>query len=119
MKDLLGLSHNPRMLGFIAAIEPAKLREAMERSGEITAAKLYEVLIGQWLDFEHERANPLGAPDGIPRTRVAELVRALAALFWRRNVRTLPLQEMGEVFVVAGLAPVVVEHMIGSGSLLV
>ena len=72
VKDLLGLSENPRMLGFIARIEPAKLREAKAQGGEITAAKLYEILIAQWLDFEQRRANPPGAPRGILRAAMRE-----------------------------------------------
>ena len=55
------------MLGFIAKIEPERLIEAKERSGEITAAKLYELLVRQWLDFEYARANPPGAPRGLSR----------------------------------------------------
>ena len=79
VKDLLGLSHNPRMLGFIARIEPEKLREAKKESGEITAAKLYEVLIDQWLDFEYARANPPGAPHGITRERLRAAMTEVAA----------------------------------------
>jgi WD40 repeat protein/nucleoside phosphorylase len=119
VKDLLGLSRNPRMLGFIAKIEPEKLREAKERSGKITAAKLYEILIGQWLDFEFERVNPPGAPKGISRATLQELVTKLACVFWERNAKELALGEFREMLVAEGVEPAVVEHMIGSGSLLV
>jgi hypothetical protein len=78
VKDLLGLSKNPRMLGFIAKIAPEKLRDAKAQSGDITAAKLYEILIDQWLDFEFARVNPQGAPDGIPRVTLRELVASVA-----------------------------------------
>ena len=119
VKDLLGLSENPRMLGFIAAIEPERLREAREQSGEITAAKLYEVLFDRWLDFEHARRLRRGRRTDPEAEAGRALVRALlAVLFRRRNARTLFLQDMREVLDVAGLAPEVVEHMIGSGSLL-
>jgi WD40 repeat protein/nucleoside phosphorylase len=118
VRDLLGLSENPRMLGFIAKIEPGKLREA-RAGGEITAAKLYEILIGQWLEFEHKRVNPPGAPKGISQEKLAELVTTLAGVFWERNARALPLSEFGGVLVAEGVEPAVVEHMIGSGSLLV
>jgi WD40 repeat protein/nucleoside phosphorylase len=119
VKDLLGLAENPRMLGFIAKIEPQKLREAKEKSGEITAAKLYEILVDQWLGFEHDRANPPGAPKGIGRGKLRELVDALAALFWDRRARMLGIGEMREVLSAEGIEPAVVEHMVGSGSLLV
>jgi nucleoside phosphorylase len=119
VKDLLGLSENPRMLGFIAKIAPEKLREAKEQSGEITAAKLYEILIEQWLDFEFARVNPRGAPKGISRVTLRELVAKLAGVFWDRNAKALGIGEFREMLVVEGVESAVVEHMIGSGSLLV
>jgi WD40 repeat protein/nucleoside phosphorylase len=119
VKDLLGLSTNPRMLGFIAKIAPEKLREAKEKSGEITAAKLYEILIAQWLDFEYARVNPPGAPRGISRVTLQELVTRLAGVFWERNAKALAIGEFREMLVAEGVEPAVVEHMIGSGSLLV
>ncbi len=119
VKDLLGLSANPRMLGFIAKIEPAKLREAKEKSGEITAAKLYEVLIEQWLDFEYLRANPPGAPKGIPRDKLRELMTRVAQVFWGQAERALGIQVLCSGMTVDGLDPAIVEQMVGSGSLLV
>ena len=119
VQDLLGLSENPRMLGFIAKIAPDKLREAKEKSGAITAAKLYEILLGQWLDFEFNRVNPPGAPRGISRATLGELVTKLAGVFWERNAKALELGEFCEMLVADGIEPSVVEHMIGSGSLLV
>src|SRR5439155_25363467 len=38
VKDLLGLSKNPRMLSFIADLPAEQLREARDRLGEITSA---------------------------------------------------------------------------------
>ena len=121
VKDLLGLSQNPRMLGFIARIEPEKLREAKEQSGEITAAKLYEMLIDQWLDFEHARANPPGAPKGISREKLRELVTEAGGA-----VLGAEREDAGDRRAARGCwscggarRRAVVEHMIGSGSLLV
>lgn len=57
IKDLLGLSHNPRMLSFIAELPDADLRQAKAREGTITAAKLYELLVQRWLHFEVNRAD--------------------------------------------------------------
>jgi WD40 repeat protein/nucleoside phosphorylase len=119
VKDLLGLSENPRMLGFIAKIAPEKLRKAKERSGEITAAKLYEILIAQWLDFEFARVNPRGAPSGISRGTLRELVSKLAGVFWERNAKTLPLSDFTYLLIAEDMDPAVVEHMMASGSLLV
>ena len=119
VKDLLGLSENPRMLGFIARIAPEKLREAKKQSGEITAAKLYEILIDQWLDFEFARVNPEGAADGIPRLTLRELVTSLAGVFWERNAKKLPLIDFKSLLIAKDMDPAVVEHMMASGSLLV
>jgi hypothetical protein len=66
------------MLGFIAKIEERKLREAKDRTGEITAAKLYELLVEQWLDHEHRRVNPRGAPRGISREALRGAMTELA-----------------------------------------
>lgn len=118
VKDLLGLSHNPRMLGFIAQIEAEKLREA-RKGGEITAAKLYEVLIDQWLDFEHARAHKDVTEKGISRAKLAELVTALAGLFWERSAKGLLLGDFCHLLVAEEIEAKVVEHMMGSGSLLV
>ncbi|WP_049949671.1 pentapeptide repeat-containing protein [Sorangium cellulosum] len=126
VKDLLGLSENPRMLGFIAKIEPDKLRQAKARTGTITAAKLYEVLVEQWLDHEHARANPPGAPRGIPRDALRAAMTALSRLLWERSARSVGLGELPESLI-RGAQPAdapplergIVEHLLGSGSLLV
>ncbi|WP_437751902.1 pentapeptide repeat-containing protein [Sorangium sp. So ce1389] len=126
VKDLLGLSENPRMLGFIAKIEPDKLRQAKARTGTITAAKLYEVLVEQWLDHEHARANPRGAPRGIPRDALRAAMTTLARLLWDRNTPAVALGELPESLIKGAQPPdapplerAIIEHLIGSGSLLV
>ncbi|WP_437969078.1 pentapeptide repeat-containing protein [Sorangium sp. So ce260] len=126
VRDLLGLSENPRMLGFIAKIEEKKLLEAKAGTGEITAAKLYELLVDQWLDHEHQRANPRGAPRGISREALRGAMTELAWLLWDRRVRAVGIADLPESLV-KGVQPVdgppleraMVEFLIGSGSLLV
>ncbi|WP_437308548.1 pentapeptide repeat-containing protein [Sorangium sp. So ce388] len=126
VRDLLGLSENPRMLGFIAKIDERKLLEAKEGTGEITAARLYELLVDQWLDHEHRRANPPGAPRGISREALRGAMTELARLLWDRRVRAVGIGELPESLV-KGVQPVdgplleraLVEFLIGSGSLLV
>ncbi|WP_437815759.1 pentapeptide repeat-containing protein [Sorangium sp. So ce1078] len=126
VRDLLGLSENPRMLGFIAKIEEKKLLEAKEGTGEITAARLYELLVEQWLDHEHQRANPRGAPRGISRGALRGAMTELARLLWDRRARAVGIGELPESLV-KGVQPVdgppleraMVEFLIGSGSLLV
>ncbi|MDC3981473.1 pentapeptide repeat-containing protein [Polyangium jinanense] len=126
VKDLLGLSHNPRMLGFIAKIDKQKLRRAEENDEEVTAAKLYEWLVDQWLDFEYERANPPGAPRGVSRKALRTVMSDLALLLWDRPVKTVEIQEIRECVVSRMRAlgePVldagILEHLFGSGSLFV
>ena len=60
VKDLLGLSRNPRMLDFITRIQEDRLLAAHERTGEITAAGLYEELLDQWLHYELRRQDRPG-----------------------------------------------------------
>ncbi|MCP4699067.1 MAG: NACHT domain-containing protein [Gammaproteobacteria bacterium] len=57
IKDLLGLSENPRMLSFIADLPERDLREAKARDSVITTTKLYQLILDRWLDFEQERAD--------------------------------------------------------------
>src|SRR5262249_4196180 len=61
VKDLLDLSKNPRMLGFITELDKQQLLDARDQAGgAISAAKLYQLLIDRWLVFEYERAHMPG-----------------------------------------------------------
>ncbi|WP_437803258.1 pentapeptide repeat-containing protein [Sorangium sp. So ce693] len=126
VKDLLGLSANPRMLGFIAEIEEAQLRQAKSGDGEITSAGLYKLLLDRWLVWEYERAHPKGAQPGLSVAQRWRAVTELATRLWQRteqsvNVRELPaeliaaLQALGRHELDVG----VTAHQIGSGTLLV
>jgi WD40 repeat protein/nucleoside phosphorylase len=126
VKDLLGLSQNPRLLSFIVELEAEKLEEARKGSGEITSAKLYELLISKWLLGEHERVNPPGAPKGLSMEQLSHGVTALARLLWGRTERTVSMDELpSELFEVVSargehaLDTEKVKHQLGSGSLLV
>ena len=49
------------MLGFITELDREKLRDVRQKTGgDISAAKLYELLIDRWLIFEFERTQPAG-----------------------------------------------------------
>ncbi|WP_437960805.1 pentapeptide repeat-containing protein [Sorangium sp. So ce119] len=126
VKDLLGLSANPRMLGFIAEIEEAQLRQAKAGDGEITSAGLYRLLLDRWLVWEYERAHPRGAQPGLSVAQRWRAVTALATRLWQRteqsvSIRELPpeliaaLQALGRHELDVGVAT----HEIGSGTLLV
>jgi WD40 repeat protein/nucleoside phosphorylase len=126
VKDLLGLSQNPRLLSFIVELDAEKLEEARRGSGEITSAKLYELLISKWLMGEHDRVNPPGAPKGLSMEQLSQGVTALARLLWGRTERTVSMDELpAELFEVVStrgehaLDTEKVKHQFGSGSLLV
>ena len=126
VKDLLGLAHNPRMLGFISDIPEEELLKAKERHETITSASLYELLLKRWLEHEFDRAHPKG---GIPGLTVAQRWRAvvdLAMRLWQRTERTINILELPEELTAAvkelatqNLNPEEVKHQIGSGTLLV
>src|SRR5262249_51329831 len=49
IKDLLGLSRNPRMLTFVAALPDERLDQAQQSGDRIGAAELYREILDQWL----------------------------------------------------------------------
>src|SRR5262249_20619524 len=104
-KGPLGLSEKPRVLGVIGRSPAGKVRGAKEKSGEITAAGLYELLIAWWLDFEHARANPPGAPRGILRSTLREAMTEVALMLWRRPEKSLEIGELPESLMAAMQTP--------------
>jgi len=126
VKDLIGLSHNPRMLSFIAKIPEDSLRAAKEQWGEITAAKLYELLVNQWLDFEHDRARRQGSSKSISRHGLLRGVESLALSMWQSRAKIISADEIHEGIAKAlatlgepALDAALLKHIFGSGSLLV
>jgi WD40 repeat protein/3',5'-cyclic AMP phosphodiesterase CpdA len=131
IKDLLGLSHNPRMLDFIAGIPEERLREARGRTGEITAAELYRLLIDQWLEYEWDKTQHRGVAPALTREQRLEAVTELALALWGKLDRTVHVSELTEQVSVAveslsidveDLGPVdpdAMAHLIGSRTLLV
>ncbi len=126
VRDLLGLSENPRLLGFIADLDPGALRAARARSGQITSAKLYELLINRWLEGEHYRVNPSGAPKGLSIQQLQRGATELAMLLWGQTERSVDIKELPVGLFVAvkaqdelALEEGVIRHQLGSGSLLV
>lgn len=96
VRDLLGLSRNPRMLDFIARIDNERLVAARDASGGITAARLYQELLTQWLEFEQRR---LDRPGGLPPLSVDQLwhgVTVLALRLWNSAEPGLGLDELGD-----------------------
>lgn len=124
VKDLLGLSNNPRMLGFITQLPAERLDAAEQREGGISAATLYRELIDYWLEYEIHRANPRGSPEGLTKEQCLEALSHLAERLWSRTERAIGLEELSEGVAKAlgrldHLEPEVTAHMVGSGTLLV
>ncbi|MCP4697050.1 MAG: NACHT domain-containing protein [Gammaproteobacteria bacterium] len=93
IKDLLGLSENPRMLSFIADLPEQDLREAKARGGVITAAKLYKLILDRWLNFEQDRADS-GHKDQLALQHRWQAVTELALLLWGKTERFVSLDEL-------------------------
>ncbi|WP_437628049.1 pentapeptide repeat-containing protein [Sorangium sp. So ce1151] len=126
VRDLLGLSANPRMLGFIAEIEEAQLRQAKAGDGEITSAGLYRLLLDRWLVWEYERAHPKGAQPGLSVAQRWRAVTELATRLWQRTEQSVSIRELPPELIAAlhalgrhELDVAVATHQIGSGTLLV
>lgn len=126
VRDLLGLSANPRMLSFIAEVEEEKLVEAKKTDGEITSAGLYRLLLEKWIVHEFERAHPKGMPKGLDREQRWKAVTELAMRLWTQTEKTVDVNALPAEFCAAiqALGPHAIEHgeikhAIGSGTLLV
>ncbi len=81
INDLLGLSENPRMLSFIVELPEADLLKARREQGEITAAKLYELILQKWLEGEQRRIG-VGNRDELKLSDRWHAVTALAMSLW-------------------------------------
>jgi WD40 repeat protein len=134
IKDLLGLSRNPRMLDFITRIREDRLLAAHERTGEITAAGLYKELLDQWLHYELGRQNRPGGLAPLTEEQFWHAVTLLALRLWGSAGEGVEIAALGETAdelarlatpdsteETAPLPPGRDEtvHVIGSGTLLV
>jgi uncharacterized protein YjbI with pentapeptide repeats len=126
IKDLLGLSANPRMLSFIVELPEEDLRQAKAQDGEITAASLYRLLLERWLIGEYERLQPTGAVPALSPDDRWQAATDLALCLWRKTETTVTIDELTETVTrtltnlpALQLQPDQAAHQIGSGTLLV
>ncbi|MBI2899565.1 MAG: pentapeptide repeat-containing protein [Planctomycetes bacterium] len=124
--DLAGLSQNPRMLAFIAALDERRLRAAKKRAGHVTSGGLYKILLDQWLGQEVGRVQPPGAPSALVLEDRRRAVTEIALRLWEGPERTVNARELAEDVAWATeilsrlrLSPAEVAHQVGSGTLLV
>ncbi|HEY2723087.1 MAG TPA: TIR domain-containing protein [Pseudonocardiaceae bacterium] len=125
-QSLLGLSQNPRMLSFIADLDESRLRSVAESGQVISAALLYEEILGAWLAYEERRTGAVdGAAGGLAAAELWQAVTALAVRLWESNEQYLEPADLAEVAETLstlseeGLTPHQTMHAVGSGSLLV
>lgn len=96
VKDLLGLSHNPRMLSFIAELPEPDLRAALQQGGTISAAKLNEILVHKWLQFEVVRADDRVPEPGLSFDQRLAAVTTIALHLWGHSERFVALDTLGD-----------------------
>lgn len=126
IQDMLGLSRNPRMLSFIADLDESRLRTVAGTGNTVSAAALYEEILGAWLSHEEQRtlARP-GSPVGLKLEDLWQVVTTLAMRLWEAGEPFLRLTELAEVANalsdLAGgrLSPGQRAHAMGTGTLLV
>lgn len=118
VKDLLGLSENPRMLSLIAQIEPERLR----RLGQVGAAQLYEAIVEQWIEREIERKTAGSYDAMMNREQLMQALEWLARRLWESPTSPAKLEglEQATQQVLRGvdLQLGVAAHQLGSSSLL-
>ncbi len=125
IRDLMGLSEVPRMLGFIADLPEKELLAAEEKRGAVRAADLYQLLLERWLAHEVDRLKPRGGKPALTEEQRWEAVDTLALRLWQRTERSVNVSEIAEeAAALATLSPSrigtdVAAHQVGSGTLLV
>ncbi|AUX29085.1 MULTISPECIES: pentapeptide repeat-containing protein [Sorangium] len=126
VKDLLRLSENPRLLGFISEIPERELLEARDRTGKITAAGLYQSLIDRWFRSEDARVHVRGAAASLVAEDRWRAVTTLALRLWSKMEPSVHVDELpAEVAkAIADLSTRQIDleeavHAVGSGTLLV
>jgi WD40 repeat protein/3',5'-cyclic AMP phosphodiesterase CpdA len=128
VQDLLGLSRNPRMLSFIADLDPDRLAAVATAGPAASAASLYQAILHAWLSYEEHRTQGIpGAPAGLRAADLLRMVTALAMRLWDSGEPFLRLAELTDQMAdaVSGLASTVplsvpqTAHAVGTGSLLI
>jgi WD40 repeat protein len=126
IEDLLGLARNPRMLSFIADLDPDRLASIAQARSTVSAADLYREILGSWLAYEEGRfRGPTGKAAGLTVSDLWTAVGTLAMRLWESGEQFLSLTELSEVGeTLTGLADGRLSgeqaaHAVGAGSLLV
>jgi WD40 repeat protein len=94
VKDLLGLSHNPRMLSFIVGLDVERLRKIRNAKGRISAADLYRELIFRWLAYEADRQHHDGGRPSFSDGDRRQACEALAVALWSSPTGVITLTDL-------------------------
>ncbi|MFT5465712.1 MAG: WD40 repeat protein [Verrucomicrobiales bacterium] len=89
--NLMGLSENPRMLGFIANLDESELAAAAGADETINSATLYRKILERWFDQEIKRRSRPGSAD-LPAWPIEDywkIVTCLAMELWKRDEKFL------------------------------
>ena len=126
VQDLLGLSHNPRMLSFIADLDETRLRQIDQQHGAISAAGLYREIIDNWLRNEEERQRHRTGLPSLDKGERFAACSALALRLWASTAPTIPLTDLSAEVAASlqglaehGYSADEAAHAVGSGTLLV
>ncbi|MGH3936201.1 MAG: metallophosphoesterase, partial [Pseudonocardiaceae bacterium] len=125
VRDLLGLSRNPRMLSFIADLDEQRLRDVQAERGQISAAELYRELVDFWLVGEAGRHRHRGGLRSLDEKERLAACTTLALRLWATTALTIPVAELTEVSATLtrlaerGYTADQAAHTVGSGTLLV
>jgi len=93
VRDLLGLSRNPRMLSFIADLDEQRLRAVQAERGQISAAELYRELVDFWLLKEVGRHRHRSGLSSLDENERLVACTALALRLWATPTFAIPLAE--------------------------
>lgn len=101
----------------LARVEPSNAYVmTMDPLGE---PSIDEHAMNQWLDREHQRQNPRGAPPGIGRAELRSILVNVARWLSERGNHTFTMDALPDsVFGELPVSSHVARHLIGSGSLL-
>ena len=99
IRDLLGLSENPRMLSFmIRWYRDGLLTGAKLTVGDgqpITAGRLYERLLTTWLEHEYARQDETGGAGALFVVERLDALVEVALKLWRSGEATVRAAELG------------------------
>ncbi|MFB6535030.1 TIR domain-containing protein [Streptomyces noursei] len=125
--DLLALCANPRLLSFVADLDPDQLRAVAGAGRALSPARLYEDVFTAWLAHEERRGQGgPGAAPGLTLDHLWAAVTALARRLWETGRGGLHLDELTDTVAtaLAGLAGTTLTtqesaQAVGAGSLLI